>query len=458
MFPVPSPGTNSEYLGCYQNGLNPVKELTPEGGIASVFGLCYDDGPLMKSYASVTELLAELRRGHLIVLVDDKDRENEGDLVVAAEHATPESINFMAKIGRGLICLALNRERCEQLHLNQMVDAKTNNSKFGTAFTVTVDAAKGISSGTSAYDRSLTIRTVISDACGPEDLVRPGHIFPIMARPGGVLVRAGHTEGAVDLARLAGLKPAAVICEIMNERGEMARGAELVRIAQKHHLKMGSIADLIEYRRRTERLVERVASATLPTRHGPFKVHLYRSIIDDYQHLALCAGDVGEERGGKTLVQAKPVLVRVHSECLTGDIFGSRRCDCGEQLDGALQRIQEEGRGCLLYIRQEGRGIGLENKLKAYALQEQGLDTVEANRKLGLPADLRHYGIGAQILYDLGIRSMKLLTNNPKKIFGIEGFGLKVVEQVPIEVKPNPHNHAYLKTKKRKLGHLLKLK
>jgi 3,4-dihydroxy 2-butanone 4-phosphate synthase/GTP cyclohydrolase II len=411
----------------------------------------------MKPFSPIPKLLAELRRGRLVILVDDKDRENEGDLVVAGEFATPEAINFMTKVGRGLICLALTPERCAALRLDPMVEARTNNSKFGTAFTVTIDAAHGIASGTSAFDRSVTIQKTLSEDCTPEDLVRPGHIFPITARTGGVLVRAGHTEGAVDLARLAGLKPAAVICEIMNERGKMARMSELLRLSQKYNLLMGSIADLIEHRRKTERLVEKIAQATLPTRYGPFTVHLYRSIVDDYQHLALCAGGIGEGRG-KAAVQTKPVLVRVHSECLTGDIFGSRRCDCGEQLDGALRQIQAAGKGCLLYIRQEGRGIGLANKLKAYALQEKGLDTVQANQRLGLPADLRHYGIGAQILFDLGIRSMRLLTNNPKKIFGIEGFGLKVVEQVPIEIAPNPHNHAYLKTKKRKLGHLLKLR
>ncbi len=394
----------------------------------------------------------------MVILIDDKERENEGDLVVAAEHATPEAINFMAKAGRGLICLALSEERCRALHLDPMVNPRLNSSKFGTAFTVTIDAAHGITSGTSAFDRSLTILKALSDDCAPSDLVRPGHIFPLMARDGGVLVRAGHTEASVDLARLAGLKPAAVICEIMDERGKMARMPDLLRVSQTHKLKIGLIADLIEHRRRHERLVEKIVRAKLPTRYGEFTVHLYRSVVDDYLHIALCAGTVGEERHGKTVIQSRPVLVRVHSECLTGDIFGSQRCDCGEQLDGALKRIAEEGHGCLLYIRQEGRGIGLVNKLKAYALQEQGLDTVEANKKLGLPADLRHYGIGAQILFDLGIRSMRLLTNNPKKIFGIEGFGLKVHEQVPIEVAANPHNRRYLKTKKNKMGHFLKLK
>lgn len=412
----------------------------------------------MKPFAPVPEIVSELRRGRLVILVDDKNRENEGDLVVAGEAVTPEAINFMRKDGGGLICLALSEERCEALKLNLMVDSGTNNSKFGTRFTVTIDAAKGITTGTSAYDRALTIQKAIADDSRPEDLVRPGHIFPIMAKPGGVLVRAGHTEGAVDLARLAGLKPAAVICEIMNDGGKMARLPELLRLSIKYNLKVGSIADLIEHRRRTERLIEKIERVNLPTPFGKFRAHLYRSVVDNYLHVAVCAGNIGEERGGKVIVQSKPVLVRVHSECLTGDVFGSLRCDCGEQLSGTLARIQQEGKGCLLYIRQEGRGIGLVNKFKAYALQEKGLDTVQANRKLGLPADLRHYGIGAQILFDLGIRSMRLLTNNPKKIFGIEGFGLKVVEQVPIEVKANPHNHAYLKTKKKKMGHLLKLK
>jgi 3,4-dihydroxy 2-butanone 4-phosphate synthase/GTP cyclohydrolase II len=412
----------------------------------------------MKPFAPIPRILEDLRRGKMVILVDDKDRENEGDLVLAAEKATPEAINYMAHAGRGLICLALTQERCERLNLKQMVDRTTNNSKFGTAFTVTIDAASGIASGISAYDRHVTIRRAISEDARPEDLVRPGHIFPIMAQPGGVLVRAGHTEGAVDLARLAGLKPAAVICEIMNRRGRMARLPELLKLSRRRGLKIASIADLIEHRRRTERLVERVVKVRLPTRHGLFRVHLYRSTVDNYLHLALCAGDVGEERGGRPVVQSRPVLVRVHSECLTGDIFGSRRCDCGEQLEGALRRIQQEGRGCVLYIRQEGRGIGLVDKLRAYALQEKGADTVEANRKLGLPADLRNYGIGAQILYDLGIRSMRLLTNNPKKIFGIEAFGLRVAEQVPIEIPPNDENRAYLAAKKRRLGHLLRIK
>lgn len=388
----------------------------------------------------------------MVILTDDKDRENEGDLLVAAEHVTPASINFMAKHGRGLICLALDEPLCRQLDLPPMVDRRLNNSKFGTAFTVTIDAAQGITSGTSAYDRARTIQAAVAEGARPEDLTRPGHIFPIMAQPGGTLVRAGHTEGAVDLMKMAGLKPAAVICEIMGPRGKMARRADLVTLARRYSLPMCSVQDIIEHRRRTEKLVEHIVAVRLPTRYGPFRLHLYRSRVDDYLHLALCAGDVGE---GRKIVRGKPVLVRVHSECLTGDIFGSRRCDCGPQLHGALSAIAAEGRGCLLYIRQEGRGIGLINKLKAYALQEKGMDTVQANRRLGFAADLRHYGIGAQILYDLGIRRMRLMTNNPKKIFGIGGFGLEVVEQVPIEIPPTSENRSYLRAKKHKLGHRL---
>lgn len=411
--------------------------------------------PAVTRFAPVPRVLEALRRGKIVVLVDDQDRENEGDFVVAAQFATPEAVNFMTKYGRGIVCLALTEERCDRLKLPPMVDDRHNNSKFGTAFTVTIDAARGITTGTSAYDRAKTIQTAIREDARPEDLVRPGHIFPLRARNGGVLVRAGHTEGAVDLARLAGLTPAAVICEIMDPRGGMARLPELMRVARKHSLLVCSIAELIEYRRRNERLVEKIVSVKLPTRYGQFRLHLYRSLIDDYLHIAVCYGGVGEEVGGKVALQKKPVLVRVHSECLTGDIFKSLRCDCGEQMEGALKAIVRAGAGVLLYIRQEGRGIGLINKLKAYALQEQGLDTVEANRKLGFPADLRHYGIGAQILYDLGIRKMRLLTNNPKKIRGLEGFGLSVVEQVPIEVEPNEHNRAYLRAKKLKLRHRL---
>jgi len=404
---------------------------------------------------SLRKTVSALRQGRMIILVDDRDRENEGDLVIPAEHATPAAINFMVRNGRGLVCLALDEPICRRLELPPMVDRRLNNSKFGTAFTVTVDAARGITSGTSAYDRARTIQAAVADGAQPADLVRPGHVFPISAQPGGTLVRAGHTEGAVDLMRMAGLKPAAVICEIMAARGRMARRSDLRSLARRAKLPMCSVQDIIEHRRRTEALVERVVSVDLPTRYGRFKLHLYRSRVDDYLHLALCAGDVGGERGGRRIVQRRPVLVRVHSECLTGDVFHSKRCDCGTQMEGAMAAISAAGRGCVLYIRQEVRGIGLINKLKAYALQEKGMDTVEANQKLGFAADLRHYGIGAQILYDLGIRRMRLMTNNPKKIFGIGGFGLEVVEQVPIETHPTPENRAYLRAKKYKLGHRL---
>lgn len=401
-------------------------------------------------FRPIPEILESLKQGGIIVLVDSPDRENEGDLIVAAEKVTPEAINFMAKYGRGLICLALTQDKCDQLGLPLMVDSKYNNSKFGTAFTVSIDAASCNTSGTSAYDRALTIETTVKDGCKPEDLVRPGHIFPLRSKEGGVLVRAGHTEGSVDLMRLAGLKPAAVMCEIMHEDGQMARLTELIAFCKKHSLKICSIADIIEYRRKEEKLIEKVVNVKLPTKFGDYTLHLYKSLVDEYLHIALCMGEPGK---GKTI--SKPVLVRVHSECLTGDIFNSLRCDCGDQLEGALAMIANEGEGVLLYIRQEGRGIGLVNKLKAYKLQEQGADTVDANEKLGLPADLRQYGIGAQILYDLGIRKMKLLTNNPKKIHGIHGFGLEVVERIPIQAPVTSQNASYLKAKKEKLGHIL---
>jgi len=401
-------------------------------------------------FSPVPEVLEALKQGQIIVLVDDPDRENEGDLVMAAEKVTPEAINFMAKYGRGLICLALDEQKCNQLDLKLMVDPRFNNSKFGTAFTVSIDAAESITSGTSAYDRALTVLTAVRDDCKPENLVRPGHIFPLRARNGGVLVRAGHTEGSVDLVRLAGLKSAACMCEIMNEEGGMARLPELVEFSKRHSLKMCSIADIINYCRRHEKQIEKIVDVKLPTKIGDFNLHLYKSLVDEYLHIALVKGELGRGRAVD-----KPVLVRVHSECLTGDIFHSLRCDCGDQLEGALAMIANEGDGVLLYIRQEGRGIGLLNKLKAYKLQEQGMDTVDANKKLGLPVDLRQYGIGAQILFDLGVRKMKLLTNNPKKIYGIQGFGLEVVERVPIETSPNVQNRNYLKAKKEKLGHLL---
>ncbi|HSR66553.1 MAG TPA: bifunctional 3,4-dihydroxy-2-butanone-4-phosphate synthase/GTP cyclohydrolase II [Acidobacteriota bacterium] len=398
-------------------------------------------------FTPIPKTLEELRDGRMIVLVDDENRENEGDLVVAAEKVTPEVINFMAMYARGLICLAMTPEKCDRLGLHLM--APQNDSKFGTAFTASIDAAQGVTSGVSAQDRAHTILTAVDDQCSVEDLASPGHIFPLRARRGGVLVRAGQTEGSVDLARLAGLRAAGVICEIMNPDGTMARVPQLIEFCHKHGLALASVADIIEYRRRSERLIEKVVDVEMPTEYGDFRLHCYRSQIDEYLHLAMTCGDVGE---GK--VHDEPILVRVHSECLTGDIFHSLRCDCGPQLEGSMRRIAEAGTGVVLYIRQEGRGIGLINKLKAYALQEQGLDTVEANTRLGLPADLREYGIGAQILIDLGIRKLHLLTNNPKKIRGISGYGLEVVDQIPIEIPPTAHNRRYLRAKRDKLGHL----
>ncbi len=385
----------------------------------------------------------------MIVLVDDEHRENEGDLVIAAEKVTPDAINFMAKHGRGLICLSLPAERCEQLGLELML--QENKSQAGTAFTVSIDAASGVSSGISAYDRAQTILTAADDQTQSGDLVRPGHVFPLRAREGGTLVRAGHTEGSLDLARLAGLKPAAVICEILNEDGTMARLPQLMAFCQKHDLKLVSVADIIKHRRGSEKLIEKVVQVSLPTRFGHFAVHCYKSLIDEYLHLAVTAGDVGT---GK--IHGEPILVRVHSECLTGDIFHSLRCDCGTQLEESLRRIGKEERGVLLYIRQEGRGIGLINKLKSYALQEQGLDTVDANLSLGLPEDLREYGIGAQILFDLGVRKLRLLTNNPRKIHALNGYGLEITDQVPIEMSSTSHNQIYLRTKRDRMGHLLK--
>ncbi|MBN2719807.1 MAG: bifunctional 3,4-dihydroxy-2-butanone-4-phosphate synthase/GTP cyclohydrolase II [Proteobacteria bacterium] len=394
--------------------------------------------------STIEEALSDLRAGRMVILVDDEDRENEGDLVVAAEKVTPEIINFMAMHGRGLVCLTLTEDRCRELQLPQMVSANT--AKFGTAFTVSIEARSGVTTGISAADRAHTIRTVMDDDCRPQDLDRPGHVFPIQARKGGVLVRTGQTEGSVDLARLAGLKPAGVICEIMNPDGSMARMPELRVLARRLDLKIVTIADLVQYILRHERLVTKVAQTCLPTRFGEFVVRAYRSVVDGQEHVALIKGkvDTGE-----------PILVRVHSECLTGDVFHSLRCDCGEQLESALEIIEKEGQGVFLYMSQEGRGIGLGNKLRAYELQEQGRDTVEANLELGFPPDLRDYGIGAQILMDLGIRQMRLLTNNPRKIVGLEGYGIKVVERIPVEVKAQEKNINYLKTKKEKLGHLL---
>jgi 3,4-dihydroxy 2-butanone 4-phosphate synthase/GTP cyclohydrolase II len=380
----------------------------------------------------------------MVIVVDDEDRENEGDLVMAAQFVTPEAINFMAKEGRGLICLALTPARCDQLGLSLMT-AK-NEAPLQTAFTVSIEAAEGVTTGISAHDRAQTIQVAIDPDSGPRDIVVPGHVFPLKAKEGGVLERTGHTEASVDLARLAGLSPAVVICEVMNEDGTMARVDDLEAYAERHDLKMITIADLISYRRQHEKLVERVVETALPTTFGDFRAFGYRSLVDDKHHVAMVKGDVGD---------GEPVLVRVHSECLTGDVFHSMRCDCGDQLAAAMGMIEEEGRGVLLYLSQEGRGIGLLNKLKAYRLQEEGLDTVDANLELGLPADLRDYGIGAQILRDLGLREIRILTNNPKKIIGLEGHGLAVTEQIKIEAPPNRHNEAYLQTKRDRMGHIL---
>jgi 3,4-dihydroxy 2-butanone 4-phosphate synthase/GTP cyclohydrolase II len=403
-------------------------------------------------FAPVEELADEIRRGKIVVLVDDENRENEGDLCMAAEKVTPEAINFMARYGRGLVCLALDGPACDRLKLHPQ--SEKNTTSFGTAFTVSVDAAKGITTGISAADRARTIQVAVDPESVPEDLARPGHIFPLRAREGGVLVRAGQTEGSVDLARIAGVRPAGVICEIMNEDGTMARVPELVRFCREHGLKMGSVASLIRYRRHHERHVHHSVTVKMPTDVGEFDLHVYLADYDERPHLALCLGDLAPstQRGP----QEEPVLVRVHSECLTGDVFGSLRCDCGAQLHAAMKAVKDAGRGVILYMRQEGRGIGLKNKLKAYALQDKGLDTVEANEVLGFGADMRDYGVGAQILADLGLSKIRLLTNNPMKIVGLEGFGLEIVERVPIEVPPNDVNRAYMKTKKAKLGHILK--
>ena len=395
-------------------------------------------------FATIEQAIEDIRQGKMVVVVDDENRENEGDLTMAAQFVTPEAINFMAKEGRGLVCLALTPERCDELGLDLM--AAKNESAFETAFTISIEARSGVSTGISAADRARTIQVAIDPQTSPRELVQPGHVFPLKAKPGGVLERVGQTEAAVDLARLAGLIPAGVICEIMNDDGTMARVRDLAPYCERHGLKMVTVADLVAYRRRHEKLVERVVSTRLPTGFGDFTAVGYRSLVDNKHHVALVKGEVGGR---------EDVLVRVHSECLTGDVFHSLRCDCGEQLESALSMIEQEGLGVLLYLSQEGRGIGLLNKLRAYKLQEEGLDTVDANLRLGLPADLRDYGIGAQILVDLGLTSIRILTNNPKKISGLAGYGLSVTDQIPIQHIPNPHNEAYLRAKRDRLGHTL---
>jgi len=397
--------------------------------------------------ARIEQVIEDLRQGKMIILVDDESRENEGDLTMAAEKVTPQAINFMAKFGRGLICLALAPSIVDRLKLPLMVS--DNRSPFKTAFTVSIEAREGVTTGISAADRAHTILTAVKDDAKPEDLIQPGHVFPLRARRGGVLFRTGQTEGSVDLAKLAGLKPAAVICEIMNDDGTMARMPDLEVFAEQHGLNICTVADLIAHRMRTESFVHNVAETILPTPYGEFRAVAFVNDIDSYEHLAIVKGEIDPE---------KPILVRVHSQCLTGDVFGSHRCDCGAQLDKALEMVQQEGRGVILYLQQEGRGIGLANKIRAYALQDKGMDTVEANQELGFEADLRDYGVGAQILVSLGVRKMRLMTNNPKKMVGLEGYGLEVVGRVPLETEPRPENMRYLVTKCQKLGHLLNIK
>ncbi len=405
------------------------------------------------TFSPIPEILDELRAGRPIILVDDPNRENEGDLCFAAEFATPELVNQMIRDARGWVCLALEGAICDQLGLTMQV--QENGSRFGTAFTVTIEAREGVTTGISARDRATTILAAVKPDAKPTDVVRPGHVAPLRARDGGVLVRTGQTEGIVDLCRLAGLRPAGVICEIIKDDGEMARVPDLEVFSAKHGIKMAAIADLVEFRRRRERLIDRVATTVMPTSFGPFDSHTYVSRVDGRVHVALTVGIDRPSEHGRFPPIDQPVMVRVHSQCLTGDVFGSLRCDCGPQLHQAMERIQREGRGVLLYISQEGRGIGLANKLRAYALQENGLDTVEANTHLGFRPDEREFGTGAQILHDLGVRQLRLLTNNPKKLTGLQGYGLEVVEQLPIRIDPNPHNAKYLEAKRDKMGHLL---
>ena len=403
-----------------------------------------NESSMKMQFNTIEEVMADIRAGKMVIITDDPGRENEGDLVIAAEKVTPEAINFMVVHARGLVCAPITHERAQKLGLQRMVLENRESQK--TAFTVSVDAAKGVTTGISAADRATAVRVLVDPAATPQDLVQPGHVFPLQAKEGGVLQRAGHTEAAVDLARLAGMEPAGVICEIMHDDGTMARMPELMAFKEKHGLKIATIEDLIAYRRKNERLIEREQVIQLPTDYGEFELHMYRSIVDGAHHLALDKGKIDPDR---------PTLVRVHSECLTGDVFGSLRCDCGSQLHTALKKIESEGSGILVYMRQEGRGIGLSAKIHAYKLQEQGLDTVEANEKLGFPAELREYGIGAQILADLGVHKMRFMTNNPKKVVGLEAYGLEIVEIVPIRSAANPHNAKYLETKRLKMGHLL---